>query len=106
MDTLMQPNTKSLFKFIVFFLKPYLKWVTLFVLVAIAAGLMMPMESYFYKRLINELSQVSTDTSLVNKIIWSTLLILVAMKLHLSCWRIFNVIKLKTAATYPLHITG
>lgn len=100
----MQPNTKSLFKFVVYFLNPYLKWVVLFVLVAIAAGLMLPMESYFYKRLINELSQVSTDASMVNKIIWSTLLILVAMKLHLSCWRIFNVIKLKTAATIKNNI--
>ncbi len=100
----MQPNTNNLFKFVVFFLKPYLRWVILFVLVAITAGLMLPMASYFYKRLINELSQVSTDAATVNKIIWSTVFILVAMKFHLTCWRIFNVIKLKTAATIKNNI--
>ena len=95
----MQPNTKNLAKFIAYFLKPYLKWVVLFVLVAIAAGLMLPMESYFYKRLIDGLSQTEADTSRLYKIVWAALFILLAMKLHLFCWRTFNIIKLKTAPT-------
>jgi ATP-binding cassette, subfamily B, bacterial len=87
-------KTNSLFKFIRCFLKPYLLWVVFFLSVAVLSGLMLPMESYYYKRLINLLSQSNYN---VKNIIISAILILLAMKLHTTCWRIFNIIKIKTA---------
>lgn len=37
------------------------------------------------------------DSLTIKKIIWSAVFILITLKSHLICWRIFNVVKLKTA---------
>ena len=62
------------------------------------------MQSYFYKRLIDGLSQTTVDALTIKKIIWSGILILVALKSHMLCWRIFNVVKLKTAPVIKNNI--
>lgn len=67
---------------------------------------MLPLESYFYKRLINELSQLNMDAALVKKAVISTLLILLVMFIHISCWRVFNFIKVKTAGDVKINIVN
>ena len=93
MNNMNQPNHASLFQFSYFFFKPYWRWVVLYILIGIFSGILLPMDSYFSKILINNLTKINIDESIAKTIILPAVIIVMVWQIHAWCWRAFQIIK-------------